>query len=144
MRIVSLFHCFIVSLLIGLLLAGCQVSDVGSRRSEVGGRNSEIRNPTSGMVVFFLDVDGEVSEIEMPAQERYTAYDILNLHVEKEGIVLKTKKYDFGMFIQGIGDKVGDMNSFWLFYVNGELANASVDNTVVEPGDVVRFEFSNL
>jgi len=163
MRIVKLLNCYIplrspsfwgqvVTLLIVLALTSCGKMTSG----EVGvfeGLNGEVQGGTenqvdgvepreTNQVVFSLDIDGDIKEVEMPGQERFTAFDVLSFYTDKEGIELKTKKYDFGMFVEGIGDKIGDVDSFWLFYVNGGLANASVDNVEVRPGDVIRFEFT--
>ena len=78
----------------------------------------------------------------MPEQTEYTAFDVLKFYSKEHGVVLKVKEYDFGMFVEGIGDKMGDKNNFWLYYVNGKLANASADNTEVEAGDIIKFEFT--
>ncbi|MBU4331824.1 DUF4430 domain-containing protein [Patescibacteria group bacterium] len=93
--------------------------------------------------VFFLSIDEETFEIETPLQEEFSAYDILSLYAAKQGVELKTKGYSFGMFIEGIGEKIGDADNFWLFYVNDKLANSSADTTIVQPGDVIKFEFTS-
>ena len=103
--------------------------------------------------VFVLDIDGELFDIEMPEQEGYTsldsehltgytAFDVLKQYAEEKGIELKIKEYDFGVLVEGIGDKIGDKNNFWLYYVNDKMANASADKVAVEPGDVIRFEWA--
>ena len=161
MRIVKLLNCYIVSLqeifrggvvlLMVLFLAGCGVSDVGPRNSGVGGEtDAEIKKgeiqavfEEKELAVFTLDIDGERFELEMPEQDEFTAFDVLSFYVEKQGITLKTKKYDFGIFIEGIGDKIGDKNNFWLYYVNDKPGVSSADMTVIVPGDVIKFEFSD-
>lgn len=147
----GLLYCYIAILFFGLtFLIGCR-SDVGLRTSEVGdGITTKVENggvqaepEEEESAVFFLDIDGETFEIEAPAQEKFTAYDILSLHAKEKNVILKTREYSFGLFIEGIGDKIGDKNHFWLYYINDKLASASVDNTVVKPGDVIRFAFTS-
>lgn len=111
--------------------------------TEVVGVEAGTELDSKELVSFTLDIDGEMFEVEMPEQEEYTVFDVLSWHVEKQGIELVTKKYNFGIFIQGIGEKIGDMNSFWLYYVNDRMANVSADNMVVKEGDVIKFEFSS-
>jgi len=150
MKIVKLLNCYIVILLVGLVLVSCTigVGEIGSGSDgnadlfEEG--DVETRNETgnSESVSFSLDVDGEVFEVGMEMREEITAYNVLSRWALEQGIELKTKEYDFGLFIKGIGDKIGDMDEFWLFYVNDRMANSSADTTKVEPGDTIKFEFS--
>ena len=149
--------------LIAIVLSGCGGADVGDDtvNSEVSakgrpasGWNNDDGDESNELQVFILDIDGELFDVEMPEQEEYTpldsehltgytAYDVLKSHVEKQGIELKIKEYGFGVFIEQIGDKIGDKNNFWLYYVNGKPANASADRVKVELGDVIKFEWTS-
>jgi len=71
--------------------------------------------------------------------EGITAFDLLN---SKEGLILETKVYDIGIFIETIGDKKnGDKGKYWMYYVNGEMPMVSADNMILKVGDKVEFKF---
>ncbi len=155
-----LLHCYIVTLLIVLIsLTACggKISenenvDVGEQvESQQDSVNQDLKTESDveqagskddASAVYFLNINGETFEIGALNQEELTAYDVLNLYSKKQNVKVQTKKYGFGIFIEGIGEKIGDSKNFWIYYVNDKLATASADKTVVSPGDIVRFEFT--
>jgi len=57
-------------------------------------------------------------------------------------MVLKTKTYDFGIFIEAIGDKEnGEDGKYWMYYVNEEMPMMAVDKKEIGPGDKIEFKF---
>jgi len=80
--------------------------------------------------------------IEVKFQEGMTAFDLLKNEIEKADIVLKTKTYDIGIFIEVIGDKEnGEDGKYWMYYVNEEMPMVAADKKEIEPGDKVEFKF---
>ena len=115
----------------------------GDVNEETRNKKQETRDGDGELRVFVLEIDEELFDVEMPEQTEYTAFDVLKFYAEEHGVVLKVKEYDFGIFVEGIGDKIGDKNNFWLYYVNDKPANASADMVEVKPGDVIKFEWTS-
>ncbi|NQU78089.1 DUF4430 domain-containing protein [Candidatus Falkowbacteria bacterium] len=72
-----------------------------------------------------------------------TVYDVLQKIAEEENLELKTKQYGIGIFLESIGDKIGDKNMFWLYYLNDKAGTVSIDNQEVKNGDIIKFIFTD-
>ena len=71
-----------------------------------------------------------------------TAFDLLKNKAREFDIVLKTKTYDFGIFVEAIGNKEnGESGKYWLYYVNGEMPQVASDKKELKAGDRVEFKF---
>lgn len=94
-------------------------------------------------VVLIID-DGEGSPQSLGAefQEGLTAFDLLKEKTEELNIVLKTKTYDIGIFIEAIGDKEnGQDDKYWMYYVNNEMPMVAADKKEIKAGDKIEFKF---
>ena len=71
-------------------------------------------------------------------EQGITAFDLL----EKSGLEIETKQYDFGIFIESIDSvKNGQDNKYWLYYVNNESPSVAADKMELRAGDKVEFRF---
>ena len=74
--------------------------------------------------------------------EEMTALEVLKSGAKALNLEVKTKDYDFGTSVEGIGDNIGGTDSYyWLFYVNGAMAQVGVDAQKVKAGDEVEFKY---
>ena len=48
------------------------------------------------------------------------------------------------VMIDKIYDSPNDPNDYWLFYVNGDLAQVGIDNYMVNAGDLIEFDYLPL
>ena len=84
----------------------------------------------------------EADSFHSDFKEEMTAFDLLKEKTDESGLVLKTKTYDIGIFIEAIGDKEnGQDGKYWLYYINEEMSMVSADNQELKPGDKVEFKF---
>ncbi len=74
--------------------------------------------------------------------EKETVFSLLEKLAQKENFELKTKSYDFGIFINSI-DKVenGENNKYWQYWVNDKLGEVAADKKDVKFGDKVEWKF---
>lgn len=71
-----------------------------------------------------------------------TAFELLKKQAEQSGIILKTKTYEQGLFIEAIGGKEnGEGGKYWLYYVNGQMPQVSADKQKINSGDKIEFKF---
>lgn len=68
-----------------------------------------------------------------------TPLEALEKISRQEDIELITKKYDFGVLVEQIGDKKNSSQKAWLYYVNGKMANEAADKFHLKNGDVVEW-----
>lgn len=93
------------------------------------------------LLLEFTEVDWAMSETE--AATSMTAFDLLEKGVKDLNLDLKTKDYgEMGLLVEKIGDKTnGDDGKYWLYYINGKMAEKSVSKQEIKAGDVVEFKF---
>ncbi len=73
-----------------------------------------------------------------------TAFDALTQVAEDAGFAVVASDSEYGKYIQAINDVKEDGKNFWLFSVNGEMAQQSADTTILNPGDSVTFNFGSM
>ena len=69
------------------------------------------------------------------------ALEILTNVAEKEQIPLVTKKYDFGTFVQKIGDKESGTAMAWIYFINGKSGEVAADKAILTKGDTVEWKY---
>ena len=110
-----------------------------SQQKETGGTEIKTQEEVSLIIN-----DGEASSKTFQAEfvEGMTAFDLLKEKTEESNIVLKTKTYDIGIFIEAIGDKEnGEEEKYWMYYVNDEMPMVSADKKEINAEDKVEFRF---
>ena len=70
-----------------------------------------------------------------------TVFDALNKVATAQHIPLKTKKYDFGIFVEEIGDKPTLKDHAWLYFVNGISGDVAADKKKLKTGDSVEWRY---
>ncbi|MFH0853048.1 MAG: DUF4430 domain-containing protein [bacterium] len=73
-----------------------------------------------------------------------TIYSFLDRVIqEREGLTFQTKQYDFGKLITNVADfENGNEGYYWLYSVNGEDANVSIDNYILEGGELIELRYA--
>jgi len=85
---------------------------------------------------------GEVKTVSAEYESGMTAYDALRNGAGKNGLEIKTKQYDMGIFIESIGGAVnGQDGKYWLYYVNDKMPEVAADKLVIGPEDKIEFKF---
>jgi hypothetical protein len=70
------------------------------------------------------------------------AFEALTVVTKKENIPLVTKQYDFGVFVQKIGEKESGTAMAWIYFINGKSGDVAADKTVLTTGDVVEWKYT--
>lgn len=78
---------------------------------------------------------------ETASVQAATAYQALLEIAKKQQIPLKTKQYDFGVFVQAIGDKENTKDMAWIYFVNGKAGTVAADKQPVTSGDTVEWHY---
>ena len=135
-------------ILIGLVVAGViigswilftnQISQFLPRQEK-----EELQGEISQSVTLIIDYgEGPVKSLEAEFREGMTVFDLLKNKTEEVNVVLKTKTYDMGIFVEAIENKEnGSEGKYWLYYVNGEMPMVSTDKYLLKAGDKVEFKF---
>lgn len=70
-----------------------------------------------------------------------TAYDALVAVTSQHQIDIATKQYDFGVFVERIGDKTSGPTKAWIYFVNGTSADVAADKKRLLQGDLVEWKY---
>jgi len=146
---------FITGAMVALIIAITAISATGynvesdiqqlSQREPVlvGVKSGRVAGMAVEMAKVTVDrAGGNTLGLDFEVEKGVTAFEALQQIAKAYSLELKTKKYDFGVMIEGIGDLVGGQDDkYWLFYINGEMAMSSVDTQAISPGDKVEFRF---
>jgi hypothetical protein len=97
----------------------------------------EIKNP---VVTLVLNDGGRVSTYSGISAQN--AFEALTVVTEKENIPLVTKKYDFGTFIQKIGEKESGTEKAWIYFINDASGNVAADKAELTTGDIVEWKYT--
>lgn len=73
-----------------------------------------------------------------------TVFDGVNTLSQKNDLSFEYKKFKYGVLINKIGDKENSGNSGWVFSVNGASSTIAADRYVVNPGDIITWEYKNF
>jgi len=71
-----------------------------------------------------------------------TPYEALVNVAQKERIPVVTKQYDFGVFVQKIGDLETGPDMAWIVSVNGKSLTVAADRETVKTGDMVEWAYT--
>ena len=106
-------------------------------------QTGQVAGAEVGVATLMVDRgQGNTLSFDVEVEKDMTVFEALQQMATASGLKLQTKKYDFGVLVEGIGDLIGGQdNKYWLFYVNGEMALNSVDTQIVSPGDKIEFRF---
>lgn len=70
-----------------------------------------------------------------------TAFEALQLAAQQQNLELKTKQYDFGIFVESIGGIENSKEQAWIYFVNGKVAEVASDKYLLKAGDVVEWKY---
>jgi hypothetical protein len=90
-------------------------------------------------VTFGID-DGESSEIFQQVTAS-TPYEALKAIAAEKNLPLSVKQYEFGVFVEAIGDKKNTNETAWIYFVNGESGTVAADKLGLESGDRVEWKY---
>lgn len=98
-------------------------------------RPTSVKNTTSV-------VTGVVNSVTHKDIQAATPYDALVLIAKKNNLDLQTKQYDFGIFVEGIGNQKNTKDKAWIYFVNGKSGEVAADKYELKQGDIVEWKYT--
>lgn len=134
----------VISLITIIIIIGLIVAFEKIDKSFFKQETQSLQESSQQEVILIIDKGEEVPPLESKAEfkEGMTAFSLLRDEAVELNLILKTKTYDIGIFIEAIGDKEnGQDGKYWLYYINGEMPQVSADKKELKIGDKVEFKF---
>ena len=102
--------------------------------------DSLVRVPVSPSVSVVFDTGEKISTVSgIQADNAFTA---LKNAVKQQNLELKTKQYDFGVFVEQIGVLANTKEKSWIYFVNGTSGEVAADTYKVKTGDTVEWKYT--
>lgn len=94
---------------------------------------------TSTLIVDF----GDETKIELKqvVKSDATAYSSLVDALSSKGLDLKTKQYDFGVFVESISGYESSEKMSWIYFINGQSGQVAADKQPVKANDLVEWKY---
>jgi uncharacterized protein YxeA len=83
----------------------------------------------------------EIKNYDLNVGSEDTAFSVLKTTAEKENINLQVKQYDFGVFVEKIGDFESNAKKSWIYYVNNESGQVAADQQKLKNGDKIEWKY---
>jgi uncharacterized ubiquitin-like protein YukD len=83
----------------------------------------------------------DLKNYDLTIRSEDTAYSVLKTVTEKEKIILQVKQYDFGVFVEKIGDFESTAKKSWIYYLNGVSGQIAADQQKLKNGDKVEWKY---
>lgn len=99
--------------------------------------NTKLTVSTTSPKVTFIVNSTTYSDIQAS-----TPYEALVFIARKNNIQLQTKQYDFGVFVEGIGEIKNTPEKAWIYYVNGKSGEVASDKYELKQGDSVEWKYT--
>jgi len=123
-----------------ILMTGCFKQEQTNSTSVNSASVNEEKAATAELII--NDGSGNKQTTVVLDGEAMTALQILRQGAAKLDLELQTKEYEFGTAVEGIGGKIGGAEGkYWLYYINGQMANVGVDAQAVQAGDKLEFKY---
>jgi len=132
---------FLLSLtLIIVLGSGCNFWKNTSSQNQETEKAAE--NPIAQAFFNFDFGDGAAKSFVLPLDNGETVYDFLKTLADQNQIQLEAQESSLGILIQAInGFTNGQDNKYWIYYINGQMAQEGVSTQKVKVDDKIEFKF---
>lgn len=95
--------------------------------------------PSVSSVSVTFDTGSTVATVSGITAEN--AFQALQKAAIQNNLKLKTKQYDFGVFVQQIGALPNTKEKSWIYFVNGKAATVAADKQSLNASDTVEWKY---
>ncbi len=103
------------------------------------GVSTTTTTPTAPSVSVTLDTGTTVATISGVTAQN--AFQALSTAAKKQNLELKTKQYDFGVYVEQIGTFANTKEKSWIYFVNGTSGTVAADKQNLNAGDTVEWKY---
>ncbi len=100
---------------------------------------SKVVVPAAPSVSVTLDTGSMVATVS--GVSAGNAFQVLEEAAKKQNLILTTKQYDFGVFVEAIGTIANTKEKSWIYFVNGKSGTVAADKQNLNTGDTVEWKY---
>lgn len=87
---------------------------------------------------------GKIATYSAVRSSKGTVLDLLLLAAKKNQFEVDYEESEMGAWIKGISGVENTKDQFWMFWVNGKMAEKAADKQEIKDGDEVEFKFTEM
>jgi hypothetical protein len=91
-------------------------------------------------ITFILDSGTSIATYDGVLAQ--TPYDALVKIGNAHSFTVEKKQYDFGVFVEKIGNRANTKDNAWIYYVNGKSGDVAADKKILRGGDAVEWRYT--
>lgn len=135
-----------LGLALAVILAVASLGFIGCTQTVTTTNTAPAATPVSTNVTVKINYGDkkDAGTYSIAYTEGLTAFDALTKAAAEAGGTVEAKDSQYGKYIQAVNGVKEDGTNFWLFSVNGEMAQQSTDATILKSGDSVTFTFGAM
>lgn len=138
-KLLSLFLCLVLIAAMALMATACNdiFKDFFQKEETTTPQDTEVPAPKKNFTFIVVDKEGKETTFSI-STDKATVGDAL----VAEGLV-EGEKGAYGLYVKKVNGILADYDvdqTYWAFYINGELAMSGVDSTPVEEGATYSFK----
>ena len=138
-KLLSLFLCLVLIAAMALMATACNdiFKDFFQKEETTPPQETEVPAPKKNFTFIVVDKEGKETTFSI-STDKATVGDAL----VAEGLV-EGEKGAYGLYVKKVNGILADYDvdqTYWAFYINGELAMSGVDSTPVEEGATYSFK----
>ncbi|MDD5032215.1 MAG: DUF4430 domain-containing protein [Patescibacteria group bacterium] len=119
-----------------------EASNLSSPEEISSSTKKEVNEAEKVFLVINFGEGGKKEKTETEFKDGMTVFELLREETGQANIFLQTEMYNFGIFIEMIGDKKnGQDGKYWTYYVNGNFAPVAADKFKLKAGDRIEWKF---
>lgn len=102
--------------------------------------------PEAGGMKIILDFGNGAASQTYTLQEpgATTALGALRQLASENNFPVQVKESDFGVLVEAIAGVENSQEQFWMYYVNGQLAQTAADQYQLKAGDLVEWKYEKF
>jgi hypothetical protein len=101
---------------------------------------SRIVQPPPSSVSVTIDIGSTIATVSGISVTN--AFQALSEAAKKQHLELKTKQYDFGVFVEQIGVVANTKEKAWIYFVNGKAGEVASDKYQLKQNDTVEWKYT--
>lgn len=95
---------------------------------------------SSAKITFILNTGASIATYDGVLAA--TPFDALTKISTSQSLTIEKKQYDFGVFVEKIGNFANTKDNAWIYYVNGVSGEMAADKKILKNGDIVEWRYT--
>lgn len=131
-------------LLYGIIILGLALIGVGIISSNKQGNQAQQNKPSASAAVpaVTLQISDGTKTATYSNVRAQTPFEALMKTATLQNIPVKTKQYDFGVFVESVAGIENTKDKSWIYFVGGKSGDVASDKYNVKQDDVVEWKYT--